>query len=311
MALAQNPANATVSDQKAGSVLVYPYYISSTGQIKSDTRISMTNTGASGAATTRVHVFLMSGANCTQADLFVCLTPNATASFKASDYDPDNSGYVIAVSVDANGVPNQNNVLIGNAFVNDSTGVAGSVYEGNYGAEAFWGNATAGRNNGDGTATIRFDGTDYDAAPNQFAVEIQHPSDVVGQRLVIAGLGGNISTGAAGGCAQVGTGQAFNQDEKFGSFQGFIGGTCLCRATITGSAPRVPGGLAALLGAQGQGRSGSLKFNVTAGVGLILTPRLVGAATNPWSGIRTLHKTGLNTGTTGNRLTIPIFTPVC
>ncbi len=131
LAMAQTPpVNTQVSDQKAGSVLVYPYYISSTGQIKSDTRISITNTsGYLGNAAqqlanlARVHIFLLNGATCTQADLFVCLTPNATATFKTSEYDPDNSGYVIAVAVDANGQPMANNVLIGNAFVNDLTGV--------------------------------------------------------------------------------------------------------------------------------------------------------------------------------------------
>ena len=328
IALAQ-PANTQVSDQKAGSVLVFPYYISSTGQIKSDTRISITNTSALGntaANLTRVHLFLLSGANCTQADLFVCLTPNATASFKASDYDPDNSGYILAVAVDGAGRPIQNNVLIGNAFVNDNTGVAGNTYEGNYGAESFWRNASGlaaavanqdpltALDNGDGTANVRFGNNGLDAVPNQFAVEIQHPADILGQRLVIAGLAGNIATGNLSGCSQVGTGQAYNQDEKFGSFQSFVSGTCLCRTLITTTAPRVPGGLAALLGQPGQGRSGSLKFNVTAGVGLIMTPRLAGGTTNAWSGIRTLHKTGVtNAGGTGQpaTLVIPIFTPVC
>jgi hypothetical protein len=316
LALAQNPPppmNVAVSDQKAGSVLVFPYYISSTGQVQSDTRISITNT--SGLANTvanlaRVHIFLMSGANCTPADLFVCLTPNATATFKASEYDPDNAGYVLAVAVDATGFPAQNNVLIGNAFVNDRTEIPGSLYEGNYGAEAFWKKNTTVRNNGDGTAAIRLDDADYDGAPSQFTVEIQHPSDVLNQYIVIAALAGDIANSTLSGCGQVGTGQAYNQDEKFGSFQGFIGNACLCRAIITGTSPRVPGGLAGLIGLAGQGRSGTLKFNVTAGVGLLLTPRLAGGTSNPWSGIRTLHKTAVNT-TTAASIIIPTFVPVC
>lgn len=333
LALAQNPPapeNVGVSDQKAGSLLVWPYYISSTGQVKSDTRISMTNTSGYPYATVaqqianlaRVHVFLMNGATCTQADLFVCLTPNATATFKTSEYDPDNSGYVIAVTVDQAGRPVSNNVLIGNAFVNDSTGVSGNTYEGNYGAEAFRAGTVEGTVlgvlRGDGTVGIVW-GTDVDRVPNQFAVEVQHPGDSIGQRIVVAGLLGNLSTGALGGCAQVGTGQAFNQDEKFASFQAFLSGTCLCRAVITSSAPRVPGGLGALFGPAGQGRSGSLKFNVTGGVGLIMTPRVAGGTTNAWSGIRTLHKTTTttsngfagDTGVTRPHLQIPMFIPVC
>ena len=264
----------------------------------------------------------MNGATCTQADLFVCLTPNATATFKTSEYDPDNAGYVVAVAVDPTGRPVANNVLIGNAFVNDLTGVSGNTYEGNYGAEAFRSITTTegtalGTVQTDGTVALRW-GTDVDQVPTQFAVEVQHPSDVVGQRIIVAGLLGNINGGTLSGCQQVGTGQAFNQDEKFGSFQNFLPTGCLCRAVITGNAPRVPGGLAALFGPAGQGRSGSLKFNVNGGVGLILTPRIAGGATNPWSGIRTLHKTA--TGSSNGlavdspsrpHFQMPQYIPVC
>ncbi|MFN7927281.1 MAG: hypothetical protein U0Y68_04935 [Blastocatellia bacterium] len=305
--------NVAVSDQKAGSVLVWPYYTSTTvGQTKADTRLSMTN--VSNTASVKVHVFLIDSATCSQADLFVCLTPNASASLKTSEYDPDKQGYAIAVAVNDSGFPYQANVLIGNAFVTDPTSISGNVYEGNYGAEAFRRTATAVNTNGQ----IKW-GVDYDEVPYQFAVEVQHPTDVVGQRIVVAGLQGNISTGTSTGCAQLGTGQAYNQDEKFASFQNFLTGSCLCRQVINASAPRVPGGnLAALIGVAGQGRSGTLKFNVTSGVGLIMTPRIAAGQTNAWSGIRTLHKTATSTtssdgSTTNGRtyLTIPVFIPVC
>ena len=69
-----------VSDQKPGSILVYPYYTSS-AQTKADTRITLSNLGATNAI---VHLFLLAGANCQQADQYVCLTKGASISFKAS-----------------------------------------------------------------------------------------------------------------------------------------------------------------------------------------------------------------------------------
>jgi hypothetical protein len=50
------------------------------------------------------------------------------------------------------------------------------------------------------------------------------------------------------------------------------------------------------------GQVGTIKLNIGAGVGLLMTPR-----TATWKGIRTLHKTGLTTTT----LTIPVLIPVC
>lgn len=112
-----------VSATRAGSLLVFPYYTSTisntagggnpfTGfstatleaQASSDTRITISN--ISNAASTvanqaYVHLFLIDGATCQQADFFLCLTPNASFSFKASEYDPGNTGYVIAIAVNA------------------------------------------------------------------------------------------------------------------------------------------------------------------------------------------------------------------
>jgi hypothetical protein len=310
IALAQS--NVQVSDQKAGSVLVFSYYISSSGNVRSNTRISITNVANvanTPANLTRVHLFLLSGVDCTPADLFICLTPNATAAFTTLDYDPDNVGYIIAVAVDANGLPTQNNVLIGNAFVSENTNSVVGFYEGNYGAEAFWRVPGTTPDNGNGTATIRW-GTDYDGVPSQFAVEIQSPADSIGQRIYTAGLNGNLALTGLSGCAQLGTGQAYNEDEKFGSFQGFITGACLCRSGfVLTNAPRVPGGL---LGLIPSGKSGILKFNVTAAVGLIFTPRN-NLNANSWNGIRTLHKTATATpaGAGGPSLIVPVFPPVC
>ncbi|MBS1812572.1 MAG: 6-bladed beta-propeller [Acidobacteria bacterium] len=285
--------NTRLSDQKAGSVLVFPYYTSTIGGA-SDTRMSISNIGT-GTGTTNVHLFLIDGTTCQQADLYLCLTPNASFSFKASDYDPGNTGFIIAVAVDNQGLPVNNNVLVGNAFVNTPT------FADNYGAESFRANAfSAGLYTVSGNAaTLYFDHVGYDAVPKQFAVEIQSPLDAAGQQVVTAGLSGNLVTSQLSGATQVGIGQAYNEKEVFASFSSWLTGACQARATISTTSPRVPNGLGILIKA---GQSGYLKFNVGAAVGLLMTPR-----TATWKGIRTLHKTQTTTTT----LTIPIFVPIC
>ena len=116
-----------VSDQKPGSVLVFPYY-KHDAQNKVDTRLTITNIGKLGI---NVHFLFMDGATCSEFDQYVCFTPNASIEWKASQFDPQNKGYVIAFVVDNMGRLISYNSLIGNAFVNDGE------YVGNYGAESF------------------------------------------------------------------------------------------------------------------------------------------------------------------------------
>jgi hypothetical protein len=292
------PTNIGVSDQKAGSVLAFPYY---TSLGTSDTRLTISNTGDKDA---NVHMFFV-GADCNQADQYICLTPNASASFLASEYDPSNSGFLLAVAVKNNGEPISNNALIGNAFVNDG------AYVGNYGAEAFWstlpyGTVTAPMTDAM-TATLKFDAVNYDALPNQHVAEIQSPNDSVGQRILQAGLAGSlVSGGTSTAAGQSGIGVAYNDGEKPGSYSNPFGGACIKSFIVTPTTPRVPGGLGSIAGVNNNalipaGRTGTLKWNTGGTVGLILTPK---AGANKWSGIRTLHKTSVfTTGT----LVIPVF----
>ena len=291
------PTNVGVSDQKAGSVLVFPYYKSDAAG--NDTRITISNTGAT---TTRVHLFFVD-AGCAQADMPICLTANASTSFLVSEMDPSNTGYLIAVAIDENGCPIAQNGLIGNAFVSDGT------YVGNYGAEAFW---AYGLNSEMATcdtvnmiATLNFNvlncvGTGLDALPSQFVAEIQSPNDSVGQKLVTVGLTGDLANGVVStGAAQVGIGLAYNDLEKQGSFSSSPWtGACQKSFIIDLRTPRVPGGLGKLVGVNNQalipsGRTGTLKWSVAGAVGLIMTPP---TGANKWEGIRTLHKTNAAIG---------------
>ena len=284
--------NVKVSDQKAGSILAFPYYNSKSG---SDTRLTISNTGVN---TSNVHMFFIDS-SCNQADQYICLTANASASFLASEYDPENTGYLLAVAVNDAGQPIQDNSLIGNAFVNDG------AYVGNYGAESFWAySAPAAMNTTNMTAILNFNGGIYDFLPTRHVAEIQSPNDVVGQRIITVGLNGSVVTGGIGGAGQVGIGLAYNDGEKPASYSSpFVGG-CQRSFTIDPRTPRVPGGLGSQTGINNpalipSGRTGTLKWNSGGSVGLILTPR---QGTNKWSGIRTLHKTAVSAGA----LVIPV-----
>lgn len=288
------------SAQKAGSFLVFPYYTSNTATQK-DTRLTLSNVGTQQSY---VHLFLVDGASCQPADLFLCLTPNATFSFKTSEYDPENTGFVYAVAVDNQGRPIPNNGLIGNAFVRDGD------YVDNYAAEAFWRYDTTPTAISNGVALLQLNGGVYDAAPIQFAVEIQSPVDTVGQKIVVAPLAGDL-TGIANlseanptlqaAAGQVGPGLAANEQEKTVSFSAMLSGGCLKSAVIGTTFPRVPNGLGNLIPT---GKAGALQFRVGAGVGLLMTPR---TGTNKWVGIRALHKTAL----TNTVIAIPALGPVC
>ena len=220
-----------VSDQKPGSILVFPYYTSN-AQAKSDTRITLTNLAgtlgpvpaAPAAGPTNgsiiVHVFFMRGTDCQQSDQYVCLTKGASISFKMSEQDPDVTGYVIAVAVDAMGNPVSWNALIGNAFVAAGDNV------GNYGAEAFASSLAAGTITAaaaaGGVAALLLDGTVYDRGADQFAVEIQSPNDATGQTIVHASLNGNLAGGSMSNIGQLNVGLVIRGDEKQGSFTRFM-----------------------------------------------------------------------------------------
>ena len=282
-----------VSDQKAGSVLVYPYYTSNS-QTKADTRVTLSNLGL---ANVGVHVFFLRGSDCQQSDQYICLTKGASISFKASEQDPETTGYIVAVAVDAMGRPISWNHLIGNAFVN-----TGEVVD-TYGAEALAALSPAGTltsGNAVNTARLMFDSLNYDRAADQFGVEIQSPNDATGQTIVHASLSGNIATATVDSIAQSGTGLLIRGDEKQGSFVRFIGGNCQSINAINATTPRVPTGLGVFLS---RGSLGTLTYATNvASVGLLLTPK-----NNAWSGIRTLHKTRTKDST----LTIPVFMPAC
>ncbi|MBK8316609.1 MAG: hypothetical protein IPL01_22390 [Acidobacteria bacterium] len=160
-------AKSPASDQKAGSVLFYNIYSSDAANYNAqNTRISITNTHPVLRAT--VHLFFVDGVSCTAADQYLCLTPNQTYTFLASDIDPGTTGYLVAVAVDDRGCPIDFNYLIGDEYIKLNSGHAA-----NLGAEAI--SALAGGlplcDLNSTTATLNFDGVSYNGVPRVLAVD--------------------------------------------------------------------------------------------------------------------------------------------
>jgi hypothetical protein len=304
--------NPAVSDQKAGSLLVFPYYNSaSDGSFsKADTLITISNV-CNGAATSAgvpnysyLHLFFINGQNCSPADTFVCLTPNGSVQLKASDYDPTITGYLIAVAVNSSGAPIENNCFIGSAFVRDDT--AGIVDS--YGAEAFRSYLGFGKGGpipapvSGGNASINFNGVDYDLAPTQFSAQVQDPA-VADEFIALAALNGNLGT-KLDDAKQTGTGLLYRADETPASFPPLIGAGCQSLTAVGANLRIVPVNINTFL----KDSYGYLKFSTSPAVGLLISRQ--GAANqsvNRFSGIRALHKTQVSSAT----LTAPCFPPFC
>ncbi|MDX2041335.1 MAG: lamin tail domain-containing protein [Acidobacteriota bacterium] len=189
------PAASESSDQKAGSVLVFPIYSSiGTSQTRENTRFNLTNIEPTRRIA--VHLFFVQDDSASVADAYVCLTPNQTTSFLAADLDPDVAGYLIAIAVDERtGCPINFNFLIGDEFVKLNSGHAANLAA--IAFSALTGAAPA-CDNVSVTAEVRFDGVSYNAAPRVLAVDsIASAVDGNSTLLVVDRIGGNLGTGVS------------------------------------------------------------------------------------------------------------------
>ena len=298
------PPTSEVSDQKAGSVLFYNYYTSgATSGATQNTRVNITNTSSTSAVA--VHLFFVDAVTCQPADSFICLTPNQTASFLASDVDPGTTGYIVAVASDSIGCPVAFNFLIGDEYFKTTTGHAA-----NLGAEAFAALYLnyAGCDANSTTAALVFNGVQavngngYNQAPRVLALSnFASRADGNDTLLIINRVGGNLAIGAAAIGALFGL--VYDDAENPGSFT-FSSNRCQFQSSINF---RTAPPLSSLVPA---GRSGWLKFFSQADIALL------GAAVNHngnqdgggFEGGHNLHKLTLAASTT---LTIPIFPPNC
>lgn len=229
-----HPARSEVSDVKAGSVLVYPIYTSSVAAPTQNTRIALTNTHPNLDAF--AHLFFVAD-TCSVSDAYVCLGPNQTTVFQASDLDPGTTGYLVVVaSSRATGCPINFNYLIGDEYVKFTSGHAA-----NLGAEAisaiagsaFW--ASCGSNSN--SSTLQFDGISYNRLPYVVAVDnIGSRADGNDTMLILNRIGGDLRTGPMG----VGNvfGVFYNDTETQLSFT-LNSANCQYRFQVNNTVPRI------------------------------------------------------------------------
>nr|MDQ3012786.1 putative Ig domain-containing protein [Acidobacteriota bacterium] len=298
------PATSEVSDQKAGSVLIYNIYTSSaTSGNTQNTRINITNVHPLLPAF--VHLFFVSE-SCSVADSYICLTGNQTSSFLASDLDPGTTGYIVAVAVDGiRGCPTSFNYLIGDEYVKFTTGHAASL-----GAEAI--SALAGGlplcDGNSVTSTLNFDGFSYDMVSHVLA------DDSVGSRadgndtlLILNRIGGNLATGA-GSLSSV-FGIFYDDAETAVSFS-FNGGHQF-RSSLSNNFPRITPRFETFIPA---GRTGWFKLWPTTptlwgmtGAAINFNPNAA-SSSGAFNQGHNLHKLRL---TNTASYVIPIFPPGC
>lgn len=299
------PAASAMSDMKAGSVLFYPFYTSNTTRPTiENTKFNLTNTHTSQMVF--VHLFFIETSGCQPADVFVCLTANQTFTWVASEYDPDITGYCIAVASDKDtGVPIQFNNLAGDYFVKLTSG-----HTANAGALAFSAlNANPAPVNPDGTTvSLKFDDTNYNAAPRMLMIDnIPSRADGNDTFIVLTRLGGDLvnqQNTSIGGLM----GLLYDDAEKGYSFT-MTAGSCQFRTSISDNSPRTVPRFSTIVRS---GRSGWMKFwpsSDIAVVGIVLNynSNPAGSANN-YTGGHTLHPMSQ---TTTSVITIPLFPPSC
>jgi len=179
-------------DQKGGSVLIYNYYNSNSSQRDTDTEISLTNTHTNLTVTARVFFVRQSGG---VANTYVCLTSGQTVKLRASDYDPNGSGYVVAVAVDkATGLPLGHNFLVGSESVNAADGHSGRMIA--VAVQALFDGVLPESSRGAEAAALKFDGsaTGYNQLPGSLALDnLASPADGNDTVLIVNRIGGSLA----------------------------------------------------------------------------------------------------------------------
>jgi hypothetical protein len=294
------------SDQKAGSVLIYPVYTSGSDPIRENARISLTNTNPQLPAF--VHLYFVDGATCSVADAFICLTANQTATFLASDLDPGTTGYIVAIAVNADGCPVSFNYLIGDEYVKFQSGHAG-----NLGADAIPAVAGGFTACTGSTAVLRFDGVAYAPLPRVVALDnIPSRADGNDTLLVLNRIGGDLLTSASKLTNLFGI--LYNDTEtglsfSLGNAAGTSPGVCQFRSTINSNFPRTTPRFEQFVPA---GRSSWLKVYSTNdqalnGASFNFNPNAAASA-NAFNGGHNLHTL---TTTTAASYTLPVLPVSC
>lgn len=297
------PAKSEVSDQKAGSVLIYNVYTSgATSGNTQNTRLNITNVHS--VLPAFVHLFFVAE-GCSVADSYICLTPNQTASFLASDLDPGTTGYLVAVVVDQRGCPVNFNYLIGDEYVKFTSGHAA-----NLGAQAFAA-IPGGLPLCDGnsvTSTIAFDGVSYNRVPRTLAVSsVGSRADGNDTLLVVNRIGGNLGIGSS----TLGTLFGILYDDAENSLSFSVSGNCQLRGSLSNNFPRTAPRFETFIPA---GRTGWLKLFSQSPTDIGILGAEINFNANAASSAGAFnqgHNLHALTFSATNSYVIPVFPPSC
>jgi uncharacterized repeat protein (TIGR01451 family) len=283
-----------------GSILIFPVYTSDPANPnRENTSICLTNTDQNRPAI--VHLFFVDGSSCAVADSYVCLTPNQTTCFLASDLDPGVMGYIVAIAVDDDGCPTAFNRLIGEESVKFGSGHFGNLVAESYQALP------------DGPppvctsslAQVNLDGVQYTRPARVLAADsIGSQADGNSTLLVLLRTGGNLATGAG----TIGSvfGILYDDAENAASFSFSAG--CQLKQTISNSLPRTTPRFTQFIPA---GRTGWMKLWAGAEIGIagamFTSNPNANASPGAFNGGHNLHKLRLAT----DSYTVPVFPPGC
>ena len=159
-----NAPRSNASSSKAGSVLFFHKYTSSTGAPSNvNTLVTLTNTHPTAGIAVRLSWIH----GCVVDTTFITLGGNQTRTLLASSENPNQTGYLMAMAVSSSGFPLQFNWLLGSASYRDARG-----FEVTYNALAV-AKRTSGpaRSVGTNLSEILFNNTEYDRLPKQIAVD--------------------------------------------------------------------------------------------------------------------------------------------
>ena len=289
-----------------GSVLVYNFYSSQIiNPNVENTRISITNTEAS--RTAYVHLFFIDGSNCSVADSFICLTPNQTASFLASDIDPGVSGYIVAVAVDREtGCPTSFNYLIGSEYIKLASGHAANLKAESF--SALYDGTMAGCDVNSSMAVLNFNGLpgNYSPAPRTLALDyLPSPADGNSTLLILNSFGGNLASSAS----LMGDLFGLLYDDLENPYSFVFSGRCQFREKISNSFPRTTPRPFSVMP---PGRSGWIRLltvedRAILGAAINFNP-MAAASVGAFNQGHNLHKLAF---TTAASLTIPVLPPSC
>ncbi len=255
------PETSPLSDQKPGSLLIFPVYTSdSANPARENTRINPTN--ADVAKTVCTHLFFVDGNSCSVSDSYICLTPNQTTSFLMSDLDPGTMGYVVAVAVNDDGCPIAYNKLIGDEYVK-----FGSGHQANLAAESYrtlYSGVLAGCDNKSSTATLNPDGVQYNLTGKVLASDnVGSTADGNNPMLVLTRTGGNLGIGAGTLGSLFGL---FYDDTETSLSLTFASASCQIKRTLSNDFPHTTPRLSQFIPA---GRTGWFKIWTTGTGGMI------------------------------------------